>query len=59
MELEARMIFTRKDFLAQYVRLGFLVAKAKKKKRKKKSISNGILKMIAVDFYSIFYLKIY
>jgi hypothetical protein len=58
MELEARMIFTRKDFLAQYVRLGFLVAKAKKKK-KKKSISNGILKMIAVDFYSIFYLKIY
>jgi hypothetical protein len=57
MELEARMIFTRKDFLAQYVRLGFLVAKAKKKK--KKSISNGILKMIAVDFYSIFYLKIY
>jgi hypothetical protein len=58
MELEARMIFTRKDFLAQYVRLGFLVAKAKKKK-KKKCISNGILKMIAVDFYSIFYLKIY
>jgi hypothetical protein len=58
MELEARMIFTRKDFLAQYVRLGFLVAKAKKKKNKK-SISNGILKMIAVDFYSIFYLKIY
>jgi hypothetical protein len=56
MELEARMIFTRKDFLAQYVRLGFLVAKAKKKK---KSISNGILKIITVDFYSIFYLKIY
>jgi len=36
MELEARMIFTRKDFLAQYVRLGFLVAKAKKKKEKKR-----------------------